>query len=91
MPRAIVTLLAGALMGCTADDAQSVADAACGSTAYTGVDPVSLAMDAAALAACFWSPQEPAPRSTLEPLTPRPGYTGKSNRTPVYTAPLPSP
>jgi hypothetical protein len=79
------------LSGCTADDAQSTADFICHGSGYWS-DPVAIAVDAAvSLAACFWEPTEPEPGSSLESLAPRPGFIGKSNRTPVHTAPVEGP
>ena len=76
-----------ALASCAPDDAKQAASFACSGNGYYA-DPIATAVDAAvSLAACFWEPDEPAPGSTLQPLPPRPGFIGKSNRTPVYKAP----
>lgn len=88
--RYVIPLVLLLFSGCTADDAKSTASFACSGNGYYA-DPIATAVDAAvSLAACFWEPAEPAPGSTLEPLPPRPGFIGKSNRTPVHKAPAPS-
>lgn len=83
-------LLAALLAGCAADDTKDAANFICSGNSYYA-DPIATAVDAAvSLAACFWEPSELEPGSTLEPLPPRPGFIGKSNRTPVYKAAPPA-